>query len=85
MKEAIFKDWFLIERKSGKKIYYYQEEDVTLDMNEVEKEVLERIEEIIPENRTGRSRWESRGIINHQYSYFNDDWKSKDINKGKKL
>jgi len=72
MKDAEFKNGYIIDSKTGKKLHYNSKEDTTEFLNEVEKEVLQRIMHILQESVTSKSRWENRGIINNilKYNYF---------------
>lgn len=72
MKNAEFKDGYIVDVETGNKIVYKSERDETEFLGDIEKEVIMRVEHILDENRTGKSRWENRGIIKAilGYDYF---------------
>lgn len=76
MKNAEFKDGYLLDNISGKKIFYNPESDKTEYLNETELEVLRRASFFLQEGKTGRCRWEGRGIIKAilHYNYFEDKY-----------
>jgi len=72
MQDAEFKDGYIINKKTGKKVYFNPESNETEYLDETEREVLLRVTRLLEENRTGKYRWENRGIIKTvlKYNYF---------------